>query len=135
MELIFMPCNSQSLSSLNESFAQELQHCLIRKFKKVPAASTFANAFNAYTNHIQDISRDTARKWITGQTIPELDRLVILKDWINLDLNGFGKKVEKPAPKEKLLPNEIHNILKEFEALETEVHSTLAKYATRLRKD
>jgi hypothetical protein len=136
-----MPCNSPPLdrSSLNDSFAQSLQHALIRKFKRVPAASTFANAFNAHTNHIQNINPETARKWIAGKSIPEFDRLIILKDWLKLDLNGFGKPPEEINLAQSLLPSEPHIDRikelhrKEFEELETQLHDALANFAIRLR--
>lgn len=88
-----------SRSKLNESFAEALQYALIRKFKQVPTAAFIANGFNHFTNYHQDISRETVRKWLTGKTIPELDRLKILQEWLEMDLNGFGNNYSaKPEP-------------------------------------
>jgi hypothetical protein len=140
MDLSLMPCNATSdRSILNDKFAQNLQHCLIRKFKRIPTAQNFANAFNSQTNHANSITRESARKWITGQAIPEFDRLVILQDWLNLDLNGFGKAPEEVESTHSLLPNDpnLERIkerhLKDFEELETLLHNALASFATRLR--
>lgn len=80
-----------SRSKLNESFAEAFQYALIKKFKQVPSAAWIANGFNTFTNYHHDINRETVRKWLTGKTIPEFDRLRILQDWLDMDLNGFGK--------------------------------------------
>ena len=80
-----------SRSKLNESFAEAFQYALIKKFKQVPSAAWIANGFNTFTNYQHDINRETVRKWLTGKSIPEFDRLRILKDWLDMDLNGFGK--------------------------------------------
>ena len=84
-----------SRANLNESFAQAFQFALVKKFKHVPSAAWIANGFNTYTNYQHDIKRETVRKWLTGQALPEFDRLRVLQDWLDMDLNGFGKVVAK----------------------------------------
>jgi len=136
-----MPCNTPvtEVLSLNERFAQKFQHCLICKFKRIPTAQNFANSFNAQTNHANSITRESARKWITGQAMPEFNRLIILRDWLKLDLNGFGKPPEEINLAQSLLPDEPHIDRikelhrKEFEELKTQLHDALANFAIRLR--
>jgi len=56
---------------------------------KMPSATHFANQFNFRAHGTTAITRETARKWVTGQAIPEIERLNILLEWLELDPNKF----------------------------------------------
>ena len=68
-----------------ERFAQALKSGLINKFGYVPAASKLAIEFNLRNIDTNPISREAARKWINGQSMPEAGRLKILIKWLNLN--------------------------------------------------
>jgi len=92
-----------SRSKLNESFAEAFQYALIKKFKQVPSAAWIANGFNTFTNYQHDINRETVRKWLTGKTIPEIDRLRVLQQWLDMDLNDeFGR-----SPQAQIEPSQF----------------------------
>lgn len=76
-------------ASLSIGFAQSLKKTLISRFGKVPSASFVANNFNLRTYETQTITRETARKWLTGMSFPEGGRLKVLAEWLNLDVNEF----------------------------------------------
>ena len=93
-------------NALAESFAETFQLALVRKYKKVPTAQFISVQFNARCEPDRDITQESVRRWLNGITMPEFDRLIIIKDWLGIDLNGFGKpESEYPAPSNtELLP-------------------------------
>lgn len=79
-------------------FAALLNKYLIRKYKTIPSASFFANQFNLRAKGTTTISTETARKWIRGISVPEIDRFVVLIDWLGFhpgELFGFENNAEK----------------------------------------
>lgn len=57
------------------------------KYGKVPSASRFANEFNLRAHGTKTITNETARKWLLGLTFPEIDKLIVLSDWLEIDLS------------------------------------------------
>ena len=58
---------------------------LINRFGEIPTASKLAIEFNLRNFQSKPISRESARKWINGQSMPESTRLKTLVSWLNLD--------------------------------------------------
>ena len=58
---------------------------LINRFGEIPTASKLAIEFNLRNFQSKPISRESARKWINGQSMPETARLKALIGWLNLD--------------------------------------------------
>ena len=59
---------------------------LINRFGKIPTANKLAIEFNLRNFQSNPISREAARKWINGQSMPETARLKLLISWLNLDV-------------------------------------------------
>ena len=59
---------------------------LINRFGKIPTANKLAIEFNLRNFQSNPISREAARKWINGQSMPETARLKVLISWLNLDV-------------------------------------------------
>lgn len=79
-------------SNLNDAkarFSKALNFALIHKFGKVPTANALANQFNFRAAGMMGVTRETARKWLSGQAIPEVAKLIVLVDWLGLDANSF----------------------------------------------
>jgi hypothetical protein len=57
---------------------------LIRKYGKLPSASNFANQYNLRAHGTVAISREAARKWMAGLSVPEIDKLSILVQWLEI---------------------------------------------------
>jgi len=55
------------------------------KFGKIPTANKLTIEFNLRNFQSNPITRETARKWINGQSMPETERLKTLISWLNLD--------------------------------------------------
>jgi hypothetical protein len=68
-----------------ERFHLAFRAGLIDKFGKIPTANKLTIEFNLRNFQSNPISRETARKWINGQSMPETERLKTLIGWLNLD--------------------------------------------------
>jgi hypothetical protein len=74
---------------LRRNFSQALSEALVKRFGRLPSATLFANQYNFRAHGAVPISRETARKWMVGLAIPEMPRLNILIEWLELDTNKF----------------------------------------------
>ncbi len=84
----------QKLQNLNLDdaklrFSKALNFALLHKFGRIPTANSLANQFNFRAEGMTGVTRETARKWLTGQAIPEVAKLIVLVDWLELDANVF----------------------------------------------
>ena len=68
-----------------ERFHLAFRAGLINKFGKIPTANKLTIAFNHRNFQSNSISRESARKWINGQSMPEPEKLKILISWLNLE--------------------------------------------------
>jgi len=68
-----------------ERFHLAFRAGLINRFGEIPTASKLAIEFNLRNFQSNPISRESARKWINGQSMPETARLKALIGWLNLD--------------------------------------------------
>ena len=74
-----------------------LNESLQRKFGKIPSASKFADQFNLRAYGTKTITRETARKWLVGIAVPEIDKLVVLIDWLDIDVMDLFGKIPKQS--------------------------------------
>lgn len=88
-------------------FSERLKDLLAKKYGFMPSAAKFADAFNLRAHGTTTISRETARKWLRGEAIPELSRLRVLITWLGLKpadfldpelTNTFVEKSSVPSP-------------------------------------
>ena len=70
-------------------FAVHLNRMLTSQYGYMPSASKFADDFNLRAVGTKTISRETARKWIRGEAIPEISRLKVLINWLKLNPSTF----------------------------------------------
>ena len=70
-----------------EKFSSELRRNLEPFFGKSLTAESLAREFNLRAIGCDSITRETARRWLTGSALPEYGRLVVLKKWLELDMN------------------------------------------------
>lgn len=80
----------KSKLELRQAFALALKNGLLLRFKEVPSAAFIAKEFNLRTGDLNSISQESARRWLRGLAIPEFDKLLVLRSWLNLDLNALG---------------------------------------------
>ncbi len=128
-----MPRNQK----IKDTFSKALAQALIARYKKIPSAAFLAKEFNLRAKDIYTIRQETARKWLGGLAVPELDKLLIIQAWLELDLNSINfysseeSLIDKSEAdnnvflnkkiflkKTNLLKNTLHTIMKEISDLE-----------------
>jgi hypothetical protein len=70
-----------------ERFSSELRLRLEAIFGKSVTGETLAIEFNLRASGCREITRETGRRWLIGGALPEYGRLVLLKQWLKLDMN------------------------------------------------
>jgi hypothetical protein len=66
-----------------------LHEALVLSFGQLPSAAKFADAFNLRAHGTSTISRETARKWLRGDALPEISKMRVLISWLQLDPASF----------------------------------------------
>lgn len=84
------------------SFKYHLNEALQKKFKTKITAAFLALQFNLLVEEDLSISRETARKWLNGQALPEVNRLKVLLNWLEIDANGFLKLATLQTTSERI---------------------------------
>ena len=59
------------------------------------SSSKLANEFNLRAIGAATITPETMRKWRSGAAMPSAGHLVVLREWLKLDLNAIFSKSEK----------------------------------------
>ena len=125
---------------IRNNFSEALEKALIERYKKLPSAAFLAKEFNLRAKDIYTIRQETARKWLRGLAVPELDKLLIIQAWLELDLNSINfysseeSLIDKSEAdnnvfinkkiflkKTNLLKNTLDTIMKEISDLEKEI--------------
>jgi hypothetical protein len=89
-----------------DEFSELLNQCLIKKYKKTPSASFVANQFNFRANGTTTITAETARKWMRGIAVPEIDRFIVLMLWLEFQpgqMFGIGDKLNERSEVSELI--------------------------------
>ena len=66
-------------------FAKELCKRLVDHYGRMPSAAVVSRDFNFRCPQLSPISQETARRWIRGLSLPEVERLATLVSWLQLD--------------------------------------------------
>ena len=82
-------------------FSQSLKELLKEKYGYLPSAARFSDAFNLRAHGTTTISRETARKWLRGDAIPELSRLKVLVTWLGIKPSVLFESGLEAPPSEK----------------------------------
>lgn len=83
---------------IKSRFSTSLNQQLLQYYRRIPSASILARDFNSRAQGLMNpISQETARRWIRGLSMPEMDKLQILMKWldINIDLSSGALDIEK----------------------------------------
>lgn len=76
---------------IRERFSVTLLKALVDRYKAPPSAAFVAREFNLRAIDSRTITQETARRWIKGLSLPELEKILILQDWLFVDLNPVIK--------------------------------------------
>ena len=77
---------------MKDKFSRMLCLALVQHYGRMPSAAVVARDFNLRcTQDVKPITNETSRRWIKGISLPELARLNVLANWINLDIGNLQK--------------------------------------------
>jgi transcriptional regulator with XRE-family HTH domain len=79
-----------SKKTLRDSFAEALANGLRLRYREIPTAEFVAREFNRRANTTDAITQESARRWLRGLAIPDLAKLLVLRSWLDLDLNALA---------------------------------------------
>ena len=79
-----------SKKTLRDSFAEALANDLRLRYREIPTAEFVAREFNRRANTTDAITQESARRWLRGLAIPDLAKLLVLRSWLDLDLNALA---------------------------------------------
>ena len=74
-----------NLAKAKCNFSDLLNKALENKYHKKVSVVFFVNQFNLKAYGTAPIAYETGRKWLNGMTIPQLSKMQVLIDWLNLD--------------------------------------------------
>ena len=92
------------VSQVKVLFAKELQRCCSEKYHKFPSNEKLARDLCLTSKYRLKVSRETIRKWLKGDTFPDLDYLLHLIGWLELDMRNIFL-VNKDNPD---IPENLH---------------------------
>ncbi len=109
-----------------KKFAEVLNQHLIIKYKKIPSGYFFANQFNLRAQGTTTISAETARKWIKGLAVPEIDRFKVLIEWLHMDISELFI-----AQSAQLSQKETHDVIDAIESKIRDLAETIKKFKSK----
>ena len=84
--------------SVRKQFAEEMRRCCLERYPTIPSYEKLSKDFYYSTNYTLNVNRETFRKWLKGESFPDLDHLLYLIEWLNLNLdNIFKLTIKKPS--------------------------------------
>jgi hypothetical protein len=83
---------------MKAQFAKTLSRHLLDYYGRIPSASVLTRDFNLRAgSKVAHISPETARRWVRGLSMPEMDKLQVIVDWLHLDIGFLSSTAETPA--------------------------------------
>jgi transcriptional regulator with XRE-family HTH domain len=70
-------------------FSKELERRCSEKYHKFPSNEKLARDLCLTSRYHLKVSRETIRKWLKGDTFPDLDCLLHLIEWLQLDMRNI----------------------------------------------
>lgn len=131
-----------SSQKIKNIFSKALTQGLVNRYNKIPSAAFVAKEFNLRAVDTDPISQESVRKWLRGLAIPELNKLLIIQAWLEIDLNSLNVYSSEESLKDKsealddnnlpnkklflkktdLLKKTLQTMMKEISDLEKEIN-------------
>jgi len=110
-------------------FTEVLNRALIKKYKKVPSGAFLSNQFNLRAEGTTTITAETARKWVKGLSVPEIDRFKVLIKWLELDVDSIFNTTEI-----HLSRKESNDVIDVIESKINDLVETISKFKDKKKK-
>jgi len=101
---------------------------LINRFGRVPSAEKFTIEFNFRNAPLAPITRETARQWIVGQSLPNPVRLRLLINWLELDAS-FIFATHTPAYSPSIVNDKAAEEIRHLESYKRQKQERLGQAA------
>jgi hypothetical protein len=72
---------------VKEEFAHSLRESLKLHYGKLPSAEVVARNFNLRAHGTTPVTQESVRRWMRGESFPKPDHLIVLVQWLHLNLN------------------------------------------------
>ena len=79
--------------TLRDAFATALANGLRQRYRSVPTAAFVSKEFNRRAHATEAITQESARRWLRGLAVPDLAKLLVLRSWLDLDLNALAMPI------------------------------------------
>lgn len=83
--------------NLRNSFGKVLEKGLINRYGKLPSSAFVAREFNQRAKSEDHINQESARKWLRGLAIPDLNKIFVIQAWLAIDLNSLNVYLTSPS--------------------------------------
>ena len=74
---------------INKKFSEELNRSIEKNYKRRLKNAEFATFYNLQFN--RSITSETARKWLLGESVPNVHTINDFANWLKMDLSGLFK--------------------------------------------
>ena len=96
--------SSVERSALREkaAFSERLKQAIANYDPKLASPTVLAQEFNRRSRH-STIGRSAAHKWLTGEAIPQQEKLLMLANWLQVSVQWlrYGEAEHQPKPTAK----------------------------------
>ena len=75
-------------------FSSKLNAAILDRYGSKFNGTDFANQYNLRASGTTTITRQTAFRWTSGKGFPDPGRLVVLVEWLDLDLRAIFQLTE-----------------------------------------
>lgn len=110
----------------------------MQRYQELPSAAFVAKEFNLRSHTTESITQESARRWLRGLAIPDLAKLLVLRAWLDLDINSLG--IQNPESQEKINSALNHHLLeqeafiKTTQSIRQSLHSLMDEVASLEKK-
>ncbi len=66
-----------------------MKRCCIKKYKVIPSNAKLSKDFYAATHYKLKVNQETFRLWLKGESFPDLNSLLQLIEWLDLNLSNI----------------------------------------------
>ncbi len=86
--------------SIVERFARQVRDSLRNKYGRLPSAAFVSIHFNRQTGGLRQVSSETVRRWMRGDSMPNQFHFQVMTAWLGLDANEIVRGVQQSQPLE-----------------------------------
>lgn len=116
-------------------FSQSLRIGLLSKYRKIPSSGYIAKEFNLRAKNTGTVTSETVRRWLHGLALPDIEKIVALSEWLEIDLNTL-LSIRKAAGyhSNKIGNGELNTLINSSQKLIQSLHEISAELEDLVQK-